>query len=155
MQVVRQVRPVGVYGLMGVLAFVAVGALYGGYSFLSDPSGGKMGIPTEWLSRTGFSDYFIPGLILFAVLGVLPLLTVVLLWLRPDWGWMQGLENLFHVHWVWGLAFGIGLAQMIWIVYQVVTMGLLFWLQPTMFGMGLLICGLCLLPSVRAHFARR
>lgn len=107
----------------------------------------------EWLERTGFSDFFIPGLILFATLGLLPLLTVFLLWMRPRWSLMRGLEGWFHIHWVWGLAFGIGLAQMVWIVYQVATMGLLFWLQPTMFVVGLLICGLCWMPSVRRHFA--
>ncbi len=153
MQVVREVRPVGLYALTGVLLFVAFGALYGGYSFLSDPSGGQMGIPLAWLERTGFSDFFIPGLILFTMLGVLPLLTVFLLWLRPEWGLMQGLENTFHIHWVWGLAFGIGLAQVVWIIYQVSTMGLRFYLQPTMFVVGLLICGLCLLPSVRRYYS--
>ena len=153
MQAVRQVRPVGLYALTGVLVFMAIGALYGGYSFLTDPSGGQMGIPTAWLERTGFTDYFIPGLILFTVLGVLPLIAAFLLWLRPEWGLMGGLENIFHIHWVWGLAFGIGLAQMVWIVYQVATMGLLFWLQPTMFAVGLLICGLCLLPSVRRYYS--
>jgi hypothetical protein len=153
MQAIRQPRPIGLYGLMGVLLFVSFGALYGGYSFLSDPSGGRMGIPVEWLQRTGFSDYFFPGLILFTVLGLLPLLTVLLLWLRPEWRLMAVLENLFHIHWTWGLAFGIGLAQMVWIVYQVMTMGLRFWLQPTMFGVGLLICGLGLLPSLRRYYA--
>lgn len=154
MRATRQVCPAGLYGLSGALGVVAAGALYGGYSLLSDPSGGRMGLPTQWLSRTAFSDYFMPGLLLFTVLGVLPLFTVVLLWLRPDWGLAGGLENILHIHWVWGLAFGVGLAQMVWIVYQVATMGWLFWLQPAMFALGLLICGLCLLPSVRRHYTR-
>ena len=106
----------------------------------------------EWLGHSGFSDYWIPGLILFTTLGMLPLVGVLLLWLRPEWGLMRSLEDLFHIHWVWGVAFGVGLAQMIWIAYQVTTMGPLFWLQPTMFTVGLLIVGLCLLPSVRRYY---
>ncbi len=154
MQTMQQVRPAALYGLIGVLLFVSLGAFYGGYSLVSDPSGSQMGIRLEWLWRTGFSDYFVPGLILLIVLGVLPLIAVFLLWFKPEWRLMYGLENLFHIHWVWGLAFGIGLAQMVWIAYQVATMSLLFWLQPTMFAVGLLIVGLCLLPSLRRYYAR-
>ena len=154
MQAVKQVRPVGVYGLIGVMLFMSFGALFGGYSLVRDPSGGLLGMSVEWLGHTGFSDYLIPGLILFSTLGVLPLVAVFLLWLRPEWSPMQGLERLFHIHWVWGVAFGIGLAQMLWIAYQVTTMGLLFWLQPTMFAVGLLIVAVCLLPSVRHHYGR-
>jgi hypothetical protein len=151
---VRQGRPVALYLLILVLLVLSVGALYGGYHLITDSSGGKMGLPVSWLERTGFPDYLIPGLILFTMLGVLPLITVFLLWFRPQWSAMQGLENFFHIHWVWGMAFGIGLAQVIWIGYQVATMGLMFWLQPTFFAVGLVVMGLCLLPSLRHYYAR-
>lgn len=152
MQAIRARRPAMVYVLMLVLLFLSVGALYGGYHLLTDPSGGSLGMPIAWLEPTGFSDYFIPGLILFTALGVLPLGTVFLLGFQPEWRLMRGLEHRFHVRWVWGLAFGTGLAQIVWIVYQVATMGLTFFLQPLFFGVGLVIAGVCWLPSVRHYY---
>lgn len=146
-------KPPALYLLTAVLLFLGAGALYGGYSLVADPSGKGLGMPVEWLRDTGFPDYRIPGLILLTVLGVLPLAAALLLWLRPEWGLMKGLERSLRLRWVWGVAFGVGVAQVIWIVYQVTTMGLTFFLQPLFLGVGLLICGLCLWPSVR-HYCR-
>jgi hypothetical protein len=47
MQAVRRVRPIEFYGLIGMLLFMSVGALYGGYSFIGDPSGEQVDIPAE------------------------------------------------------------------------------------------------------------
>lgn len=51
-------------------AFVGVGALFGGFGAIMDPSGEAMGISTDVLKRAPFADFLIPGLILFIVIGI-------------------------------------------------------------------------------------
>ena len=53
------------YVLGALLVFVALNAFAGGFYGMS----GAEGVPVEWLSGTPFSDYFIPSLILFVVVG--------------------------------------------------------------------------------------
>ncbi|MES2766509.1 MAG: hypothetical protein V4642_11600 [Bacteroidota bacterium] len=57
-----------------LLVFNGVSALAGGYGLMSDPTGMHVGIPLNYLSLTPFTDFFIPGLLLFCSLGVMSLL---------------------------------------------------------------------------------
>ena len=59
-----------------LLLFNGIGALYGGYNFITDPSGGKMQIPLSYLEHSPFKDYLIPGIVLFCVNGLLSMLTI-------------------------------------------------------------------------------
>ncbi|RZK05282.1 MAG: hypothetical protein EOO46_15980 [Flavobacterium sp.] len=57
-----------------LLSVVAFNALAAGYSFITDPSGEGLGITTTYLkSSAPFDDYFVPGILLFFVNGVLSL----------------------------------------------------------------------------------
>ena len=53
------------YLLGALLAFGAINAFAGGYYGLS----GAAGVPLEWLAGSAFTNYFIPSLILFVVVG--------------------------------------------------------------------------------------
>jgi len=54
-----------------LLFIVGLNALAAGYSFIVEPSGSGVGISTGYLREAGpFTNYFIPGLILFTVIGV-------------------------------------------------------------------------------------
>lgn len=48
-------------------------ALYGGWTLISDPSGGKFQWSVELLEGTPFQNFLIPGIILFVMNGLLPL----------------------------------------------------------------------------------
>ncbi len=48
--------------------FVGVGAIFGGGAAIFDPVE-PLGVPAELLENSPFSNYFIPGLILFIVIG--------------------------------------------------------------------------------------
>jgi hypothetical protein len=62
-----------------LLFIVAINALAAGYSFMVEPSGKDIGITTDYLRPSApFKDYFIPGIVLFSVNGVLSLLVAVL-----------------------------------------------------------------------------
>lgn len=65
-QSIAHARPAATrYLLGGLLAFGALNAFAGGYYGMS----GAEDVPKEWLEGTPFSDYFIPGLILFIIAG--------------------------------------------------------------------------------------
>ena len=49
--------------------FVGIGALFGGGAAILDPVE-PLGVPAELLESSPFSNYFIPGLILFIVIGL-------------------------------------------------------------------------------------
>jgi hypothetical protein len=55
---------------MLVLGFIAITALIGGAMLIYDPSGSSLGMSYGDLSTTNFESYFLPGLILFVVVGV-------------------------------------------------------------------------------------
>ena len=53
-----------------LLAFNGIGALYGGGMLIYDPSGELLGLPLEILKHAPFSDFLLPGLILFIIIGL-------------------------------------------------------------------------------------
>jgi hypothetical protein len=58
-----------------------LGALFGGWMLISDPTGGALQLPFELIEHTFLKTYFIPGLILFTLIGLLSLvafLTIVM-----------------------------------------------------------------------------
>ncbi len=56
----------------------ATGALTAGFLFMTDPSGKSMGLTTELLRYSPFSNFFIPGLVLFISNGVLSMITAIM-----------------------------------------------------------------------------
>ena len=53
-----------------LLLLLGGSAIYGGLMFILDPSGETLGIPIELLAGSPFSNYMIPGLLLFVVIGM-------------------------------------------------------------------------------------
>ena len=61
---------------------LGVGALAGGAALMLGPRGEILPLPLSALEGSPFDNYFVPGLILFGVLGIGPLLAARLIWLR-------------------------------------------------------------------------
>mgnify|MGYP006295956677 CR=1 FL=1 len=126
-------RPVSVYLLLVALIFQGVSGLTGGVGLVADPSGAALGIPVEWLGGSPFDDYLIPGVILFVVLGVFPLVAAFGLWQRRRWSRRAALLG--------------GIALTIWIGVEILIIGY----QPTpplqlIYGLlGVIILGLVML----------
>jgi hypothetical protein len=157
-QTAKQTRPSSVYVLMFLLLLLGISAMYGGYNLMVDPSGGQLQMPSNWIESTPFKNYFIPGLILFTVLGISPLVTVVALWLRPTWTLVRGLEHLSHEHWAWLASVKLGIALIIWITVQFLMFGarhpVQIGLELSLGTLGILIITISLFPSVRRYYAR-
>lgn len=66
----------------GLLLFNGIGAIYGGYDLLAYPDGSGMKLSVDMLRHSPFHDFFIPGLILFVVNGLLSVAALLFLLLR-------------------------------------------------------------------------
>ncbi len=111
-------------GAMALLAFLAVGAFFGGWELMHPAADGSgLGMPAEWIQSTPFGTWFIPGLILFTVFGVGSTVTLF--------------AAIFR-HWTAPyLTFAIGAGQMIWITVELIAVQKFHpILQPGCFAIG-------------------
>jgi hypothetical protein len=107
-----------------LLAFGALNAFGGGYYGLS----GAKGVPTEWLEGSPFTDYFIPSLILFFVVGGAFLIAAVAVFARLRSARL--------------LAQGAAVIVLVWLAVQVTIIGFVSWMQPATALVALLILAL-------------
>ncbi|MNO63841.1 hypothetical protein D3C76_545580 [compost metagenome] len=146
-------RPVAVTWLYILLIFLGVGALAGGGAMVIDPSGDLIHIPTSMMKRSPFSDFLIPGSLLFIVFGVLPLLVVYGLIKRPQWGLVKRLNPFKKLYSFWAWSLYIGFGQIIWITVQTYMLNSVAIVHLIYISLGLLIQAVTLLPSVQSYFS--
>lgn len=103
--------------------FVAVGALVAGAMFILEPSGRLLQAPLAMLKGTPFSNYLLPGIILFCVNG-LGQAAAGILTLRRD-----ARAGII------GGVFGLGLT--IWLFVQVTLIGGGYLIQNVFFAIGI------------------
>lgn len=108
--------------LLLVQAFLAVNALVGGLLLMLAPDGSLLRLPAGFMHSTLFADYFRPGVILFAMLG-----------LGHGAGFVLTLRRSRHAP---RAAMVLGLGTLVWIGVQVL-MTELFWLQGLIAALGL------------------
>jgi len=115
--------------LLGLLQlFIAIGGIAGGIGLVLEPSGMDMGMNTGVLARSPFQDYLVPGLMLLFIIGVGNLIGSAASFLRYRY---SGELTVF-----------LGGFLALWIILQVIWLGLVSWLQPVYFLLG---CGELLL----------
>lgn len=149
----RKKRPKAVGFLYFLLGFLGAGAIGGGIALLIDPTGGMLGMPAdEVLKRSPFSDFFIPGILLLAVFGLLPLCVLYALVRRPEWGWADALNPFKDLHPAWTLSLYVGFGQIIWIMAETYIMNAVSLIHVLYMTIGLLIQIAALLPSVQEYF---
>ncbi len=107
------------WSLVVLDAVVAVAAVFGGIGLYRD----GMGMPDEWLDRTPFPDWRLPGLALLVLVAVPQLVAAVALAARARWAP--------------GFALLMGAALVAWIVVQVAVLQQFHVMQPTIAAIGL------------------
>jgi hypothetical protein len=112
---------------MALEIVLGIGALAGGAALMAGPRGEIIALPVSALDGSPFVDYFVPGLVLFVVLGVGPLAAAFLAW--------RGHPSAP----VFTVAVGVGL--LIWLAVQIATIGYSNDppLQPLYLGLGVFI----------------
>lgn len=143
-------RPIEIYLLCALLLFLAIGALYGGAALMIRPDGSLLHME-PWLDKIVFGNFFLPGLILFIFLGLLPLFTIIGLMFRPNWNWPHRINLYSNRHWAWAFSLYGGIMAIAWIIIQQL-MTDYFILQPVIAMTGLLIIVLTLLPRVIQYY---
>ena len=91
---------------------------------MADPTGAQLQMNLAWLSGTPFSNFLIPGIVLFAINGLGNALVPFVL--------------LKHRRLYTQLAFLLGLFMIAWIISQVAWIGYKSFLQPLYFSTGLI-----------------
>jgi len=143
-------RPFETWILYLLLLLLAINAFYGGISLMLAPDGSLLGMQPGWLDKTPFSSYFIPGLLLLMMNGVLPLLALFgLITKNRTWfGWLNIYRNTY---WGWTFSVYSGIVTNIWIIVQQL-MAEYFILQTIIAAVGLLILVAALLPRVIRYY---
>lgn len=84
-----------------LLLFNGIGALYGGWSLMAYPDGSDLQMPMEWLERTPFSNYLIPGIILFIANGLCSIFVfAMLLFNHKKASWLVMAQGVILVGWI-------------------------------------------------------
>ncbi len=123
--------------------FQALSGLGGGTFLIADPTGETLKLPLSFLRDSPFTDYLIPGIILFTVLGIFPLVVTAGLWQSKYWGWLGSIL--------------LGIALLIWIFVEIIIVG--YQSEPPLqliYGtLGIVILFLTLLPSTKNYFIEK
>ena len=103
--------------------FAGISAVFGGAVLVASPSGGILNMPVTMLAHSPFRDFLGPGVLLFALVGVLSLYA----------GWQIAVRGPYAPLW----SFAAGASMTIWIVTEALMLRGVHWLQ-----LGYLVVGL-------------
>lgn len=106
-----------------IQSFVAIMALPAGFLLMLKPNGENLGMTVNVLDGTPFNDYFIPGLFLFLVIGLLHAIGAAITFKKSTY-WRY-------------FGFTPGILLVVWICIQVYFIGLIHFLQPLFFMIGM------------------
>lgn len=109
--------------LFGLHLLVGVGAMAGGMAAILNPQE-PLGMSVEPLKNSPFTDYLIPGIILFAIVGLGSLISAIIIPFK--WKFQGYLSSVSS----WGLA--------IWIIVQVIIIKAIHPLHIIFFSIGVI-----------------
>ncbi len=140
--------------LIFLLGFLGLGAIGGGGVFILSPSGEMMHMPISAIDGSPFQSFLIPGIILFSVLGVIPLTLIYALIKKPAWR-LPEFFNLFDdMHWAWSYCVYVGFAVIIWIQTEMTYMKMVHWSHSLYMGFAIVLIIVTLLPQVRILYKK-
>lgn len=132
----KQSRPYSLWALIGCLLFLSISGLGGGIVLILDPSGAIMSLPADLLAELPLDSFFLPGLYLVLVYGLLSPIIAYGLWKRASWAWAASVV--------------LGIILLGWIIGQLIVWGSPHIIQVVYFVLSLAILLFSLLPPTRA-----
>ena len=139
--------------LIIAMIYQALSGLLGGSLLIYDPTGAFMNLPLSFLEGTPFSDFLIPGIILFVLLGIFPSFVVIGLITKPDWKWSNEFNFYIDQHWAWTYSLFISIMLIIWIDVQIMLIGYGAPIQIIYAFLGVVLLIITLLPSVKSYYS--
>lgn len=140
--------------LIALLILLSIGAIAGGGSFILFPEGYLGMTPEAMLMQSPFQNFLIPGIILFSVLGVMPIFVVWGLLKKKKCKPAQAVNIFPDMHWAWSWAVYTGFALIIWIYMQVYFLKGFHLLHSLYFFFGILILVVALLKPIREYYKK-
>ncbi len=131
---------------------LGIGATISGVMLILKPDGSLLQLPLDLLLGSPFSDYLIPGILLFVFIGLFPLFTAFSLLKRPQWKKLNAINPFKEFHWAWVASIAAGIILLIWVLTETALVGYVSFLQPVMGGWGLLLILLSLMPVVKQQY---
>ncbi len=138
--------------LIFLLAFLGLGAIFGGTVLIISPSGRLFGMPLSMLKNSPFNNFLLPGIILITILGIFPAVLSVVLVKKPA----NKLAELFNfykdMYWGWTYSIYAAFALIIWIQSEMTFLHAVHWLHSVYMFLAIAILFVALLPQVRNHY---
>jgi hypothetical protein len=89
--------------------FLGIGALAGGSALIAGPRGEIIPLKVSQLAGSPFDTFMVPGIVLFVVLGLGPMIAAGLAWLRHPLAPFA--------------AIGVGIALLVWLAVEIAIVG--------------------------------
>lgn len=138
-----------------LLAFLGISALGGGAALIISPSGKLLGgLPLSILTRSPFTDFLIPGIILFTVLGLFPSVIVYFLLKKTDSKLAEYFNFFKDMYWAWSFSIYVAFALIIWIQVETIYIQGVGWLQTFYMLFSIPLIFVALLPQVRNFYKK-
>jgi hypothetical protein len=137
--------------LVILLTVLGLGGIGGGSVLAADPSGRMMQLPPGLLDDLPIANYFLPGLFLILIMGILPLASAYGLISGRELPWAEKVNPWPGKPWSWSLSLLIGLTLIVWIVIQILLWGEPIPLQIFYLLLGAAISGLTWLIRTNNH----
>lgn len=84
-----------------LLLLLSISATYGAFNLILAPDGHKLGLSIDWLKASGFHDYLLPGLILFLLMGLLPLvIAFISIRKKQNYSFWISLQGVILIIWL-------------------------------------------------------
>lgn len=140
--------------LIALLAFLGLGAIGGGAVLIISPSGKLIGMPLAILNPSPFYNFLIPGIILFFVLGIIPMLLIIALLKKPTSKLAERFNYCADMHWAWTYSIYIAFILIFWIQIEMVLLNAVSWLHTFYMLLAVVIIFVALLPQVRSLYKK-
>lgn len=150
----KRSKPFLLYFLLFLILFLSIGAVFGGGALIIDPSGDLLQIPVSMLQYSPFVNFFIPGLILFTLLGIFPALIFCGMIKKPNWKLAEKINLYKDQHWAWTFSYYTGIILILWIDFQVMFLREPHILHLIYSLLGVLIVVVAFHPSIKKYYEK-
>lgn len=141
--------------LLILLAFLGVGAIFGGGVLIISPSGKLFGMPLSLLANSPFSNFLVPGIILFLVLGIVPVGVTIALIKKPAYKFAERFNFYKDMYWGWTYCIYVAFALIIWIQIEMTFLGAVHWSHTLYMFLAVAILFVALSPKIRTLYKKR
>jgi len=135
--------------LLTLLGFLGLGAIFGGGVLIISPTGKLFGMPLSLLDNSPFTNFLVPGIILFTVLGLVPVAVTFALIKKPACRFAEQFNLNKDMYWGWTYCNYIAFALIIWIQAEMTFLRAVHWSHTLYMFLAVAILFVALLPQVR------